>query len=214
VAEKPILVIDDDRKFRRLVCNWLTRAGFSVTESEDADEALAAISRDPPALIVLDVKLPRVSGYELLRELRDRLGEQLPVVFVSGERTDAYDRIAGLLLGGDDYLVKPFDPDELVARVRRLLGPSSEPARRTSERDSDSGIDRLTSREREILALLASGRSTAEITQQLVITTRTLSTHVQHILAKLGAHSRAQAVAIAHEAKFRSDLDARLSRTT
>jgi DNA-binding response OmpR family regulator len=213
VPEKPILVVDDDRDFRRLVCSSLARAGFSVTESEDADEALAAIGHDPPALIVLDVKLPRVSGYELLRELRDRLGEQLPVVFVSGERTDAYDRIAGLLLGGDDYLVKPFDPDELVARVRRLLDSRSEPARRTSSQESHSGIDLLTSRECEILALLASGRTTAEITQELVITRCTLSTHVQHILAKLGAHSRAQAVAIAHRTGFRSDLAARLSRT-
>ena len=71
--------------------------------------------------MILDVRLPDLSGYEVCRELRDRLGASVPVMFVSGERIESFDRVAGLLVGGDDYLVKPFELDELVARARRLV---------------------------------------------------------------------------------------------
>ena len=74
-----------------------------------------------PALVILDVDLPRVTGYEVCRELRDTFGEAVAIMFVSGTRAEALDRIAGLLIGADDYVLKPFDPDELVNRVRALL---------------------------------------------------------------------------------------------
>lgn len=211
MAATTVLVVDDDRAFRRLTCEGLSRAGFAVTAAGDADEALAAVGRDPPALVVLDVKLPRVSGYELLQELRDQLGPELPVIFVSGERVDRYDRIAGLLLGGDDYLLKPFDPDELVARARRLMQTA---ARQVGQRSLESLAALLTPREGEILTLLSRGHNTAEIAENLVISTRTLTTHIQHILAKLGANNRAQAVAIAHETGLIDDLSAQLPPST
>ena len=141
--------------------------------------------------------------------VRDRCGETLPIIFISGERVDAHDRIAGLLLGADDYIVKPFDPDELIARVRRPLG------RRTNggthaQPVTDELIADLTAREREVLAMLAAGVGSKQIARQLVISPRTLGTHIQHILGKLGVHNRTEAVAVAHRAGLvvASDVEA------
>src|SRR5512133_1403309 len=118
-----IFVVDDDGRSRTLVSRVLKRVGFRTYEAETGEEALAAAKRERPALVILEVLLPGVAGYEVCRELKDAFGEALPIVFVSGSRTEPGDRVAGLLVGGDDYLVKPFDPDELLARVRRLLPP-------------------------------------------------------------------------------------------
>jgi DNA-binding NarL/FixJ family response regulator len=196
-AKDTVLVVDDDQGFRVLIRQLLERAGFAIVEATDADEALEAVEHEPPQLVLLDVCFPRVSGYELHRELRDRLGDSLPIVFVSGERIDSHDRVVGLLLGADDYLVKPFDPDELVARVRRLLYRGANGAAPDVTEDVLAG---LTPRERQVLALLAEGNGSKQIAQVLVISPRTVGTHIQRILAKLGVHNRAHAVAVAHRA--------------
>jgi two-component system, OmpR family, response regulator len=116
-----ILIVDGDHRSRGLMSRVLKRVGYITCEAETGEEALAAAKRERPALVVLETFLPGVSGYEVCRELKDEFGEALPIVFVSGTRTESSDRVAGLLVGGDDYLVKPFDPNELLARVRRLL---------------------------------------------------------------------------------------------
>ena len=82
---------------------------------------LAAALKERPALVLLEVGLPDVNGYEVCQELREQIDEQLPVVFLLGGRTQPIDRAAAFLVGGDDYVVKPFESDELLARVRRLL---------------------------------------------------------------------------------------------
>ena len=201
-----LLVVDDDDLFRTWVREVLKRAGFAVAEAADADGAFESVERTRPHLVLLDVGLPVTSGYEIHRELSDRYAGSIPVIFTSGERTEPYDRAAGLLLGADDYLVKPVDPDELVTRVRRSL------------RSRRSGNDQvpvttepfaeLTAREREVLSLLANGMNTTEIANELVITPRTTGTHIQHILGKLGVHSRAQAVAVAHRGGLAEVSDA------
>jgi len=196
VPEPIVLVVDDEKQFRQMVGAAFERAGFAVTLAADANAALAAVAHQAPHIAVVDVVMPGASGFELYQELRDRLGEELPIIFVSGDRTEPHDRVAGLLLGADDYLVKPVDPDELVCRVRRSLRPRSEPPEYGPEVD----LPMLTAREREILELLAEGKSSAEIACELVISARTVGTHVQHILGKLGVHSRAQAVALTREA--------------
>jgi DNA-binding NarL/FixJ family response regulator len=185
-----ILVVDDDPGIRALVGGLLGRVGYQVREASDGAAAITAARRERPALVVLDVELPVVSGYEVYRELRDRYGDGLPVLFLSGARTEPYDRAAGLMLGADDYVVKPFDPGELLARIRRLVTHSVPTA-------SDSGST-LTAREREVLALLAEGLEQTDIAKKLFISPKTVATHIQRILAKLGVHSRAQAVAMAH----------------
>lgn len=192
-AKLVVLVVDDDKRFRNIVRTALERAGYAVALAEDANAALAAVAEKPPHIAVVEVAMSGTDGFELYQELRDRFGALLPVIFVSGARTEPHDRVAGLLLGADDYLVKPIDPDELVARVRRSLRPRGEPP----EHGSDLGLQLLTTRECEILSLLAEGKSSGEIARELVISTRTVGAHVQHILLKLGVHSRAQAVALA-----------------
>jgi DNA-binding NarL/FixJ family response regulator len=196
-----VLVVDDDSDFRALVRTLLERAAFRVEEAVNGEETLAAVERELPRLVLLDVVLPEMSGYEIYRELRERCGSTFPVIFVSGERTDALDRSTGLLLGADDYVVKPFDPGELIARVRRSLRQRGNGgASAAAEPFADPGLDDLTPREREVLALLSAGRSTKQIAQELGITRRTLGSHVQHILSKLGVSSRTQAVVLAHRA--------------
>jgi DNA-binding NarL/FixJ family response regulator len=101
------------------------------------------------------------------------------------------------MLGADDYLVKPFDPDELIARLRRSLRPRSNGAAAATN-GSDDRTSGLTPRELEVLSLLAGGRTSAQIARELVISPRTVGTHVQHILTKLGVEHRTQAAGIAH----------------
>ena len=199
-AGNHVLVIDDDERFREFVRTTIERAGFTAAHAVDADDALAAADLEAPDLVLLDVCLPRVSGYELFHELRERLGSEVPIIFVSGDRTDSYDRVAGLMLGADDYLVKPFDPDELIARLRRSLRPRSNGHHLASPVSPDDRTSDLTPREREVLSLLAGGRTSRQIARELVISPRTVGTHVQHILTKLGVENRTQAAAIAHRA--------------
>ena len=151
-------------------------------------EALAAAKDERPALVVTEVLLPGVSGYELCHEIKENFGEAIPIIFVSGTRTEPGDRVAGLLVGADDYLVKPFDPEELLARVRRLLPAALAGGPKTHE---------LTRRELEVLSLLVEGLGQDEIAEKLFISPKTVGKHIEHILRKLGVHSRAQAVALA-----------------
>lgn len=188
----PILLVDDDKGFRSFLSSVLERAGYSTVEAGSGEEAVDAAQRERPALVLLDVKLPGISGYEVCRQLKETFGPDLPVFLISGERTEAFDRAAGLLIGADDYLSKPVDPDELLARVRRYAAPAEPRAEETSMTPA------LTNREREVLRLLARGLNQAGIAQALSISEKTVATHIQHILEKLGVHSRAQAVAVAH----------------
>jgi DNA-binding NarL/FixJ family response regulator len=189
----PILVVDDDPVFRELVSTLLDRIGPRIVEVSSGEEALEAARSERPSLVLLDVDVPGVSGYEVCRELREAYGHDLPIVFVSGMRTERLDRVGGLLLGADDYLVKPFATDELLARVRRSLARSQPP-----RPAADGHRAALTARERQILGLLADGFDQPTIAAELVISSKTVATHIQRILGKIGVGSRAQAVAYAH----------------
>lgn len=209
-----VLVVDNDPLFRTFVRELLERAGFAVAEADAGEAALEAVSRSEPKLVLLDVRLPGASGYEVCRELRDRFGLALGIIFVSGDKTDSMDRVSGLLLGADDYVVKPFDPDELLARIRTVLRRVSTPPEagsgsRFAIGSAPADAEELTPRELEVLALLAEGHNQVEIARQLVISPRTVGTHIQNLLGKLNVHSRAQAVALAHRMGLvRQRLDA------
>jgi DNA-binding NarL/FixJ family response regulator len=179
---------------RTLIATVLDAVGHSVREASTGEEALAEASTNRPALVVLDVCLPALGGYSVLRDLRRILGDQLPIIFISGERTDALDSASGLLLGADDYILKPFHPDELLARVQRLLPKTGAPA---TTAPSPAPYE-LTPREHEVLDLLALGLDQNQIAAELFISEKTVETHIQHILEKLDVRSRAQAVATAH----------------
>jgi DNA-binding NarL/FixJ family response regulator len=148
-----------------------------------------------PVLAIVEVELPgHLSGLEVLRELHERFGDGFPVILVSAARTTALDHTTGLMLGADDYLAKPFDPGELLARVRRSLRRSGT----NGNGKKSSGVN-LSPREREILALLSEGRSQKQIAAALLISSKTVATHIQHLLSKLDVHSRAEAVAAAYQ---------------
>ena len=191
----PILVVDDDAALRELITTLLTEAGYRVVEADSGEAALLAFDERPPALVILDVCLPELSGYEVCRRLRSHFGEGLPVIFLSGTRTERFDRVGGLLIGADDYMVKPFFADELIARIQRLLARSVVGSEAANDKCVAMG---LTQREQRVLQLLAGGLTQHVIAAELHISGKTVAAHIQNILVKLGVHSRAEAVAYAY----------------
>ena len=190
-----ILVVDHDDATRLTATRAAVRLGHNVCAAENGELLLERLDGHSPVLAVVGVELPgALSGFEVLRELHVRFGLDLPVILVSGERTAPLDRTAGLMLGADDYLAKPLDAGELVERVRRSLRRSKPAAANGNGRSDALG---LSPREVQILTLLAEGRTQAQIATELVISSKTVATHIQHILSKLGVHTRAQAVAMA-----------------
>jgi DNA-binding NarL/FixJ family response regulator len=189
-----ILIADGDASAREELARVFERAGFRTAHATTGQEALDLLGSSPLAAAILEPSLEGVSGYEICRALRDRAGDAIPIVFVSANRTESYDRVAGLLLGADDYVPKPFAADELLARVRRLV-------QRTPP-VSAAGAANLTKREREVLELLSEGLTQHEIAERLAIRDKTVGSHIERILSKLGVRSRTQAVALA----YREDL--------
>lgn len=173
----------------------LERIGCLVQEADTGVEALTLAQMARPDVCALDVELPGVSGYEVCYELRAQRGGDLAVILLSATRLTSLDRTAAFLIGADEYVTRPFESDELLLRIRSLLRRHGQ---RASHRASGSGMATLTPREREVLTLLAHGRNQQEIARQLVVTPKTVATHLQRVLSKLGVHSRAQAVAYAH----------------
>ena len=113
-----ILVVEDEESIVELVRLYLTKEGFRVNVARDGQEALETARRLPPDLVVLDLMLPRVDGWEVCRRLRKE--SSVPVIMLTA-RTDDVDKIVGLELGADDYVTKPFNPRELVARIKAVL---------------------------------------------------------------------------------------------
>jgi DNA-binding NarL/FixJ family response regulator len=190
-----VLVVDDDRSSRTLMVSLLERAGYSARGVDSAEEALARVAEQRPDVVLTDVQLPGVSGYELCRQLREEHGEAIGLMIISAHRAEPLDRAAGILLGADDYMAKPVDSGELVARVWRLAGRATKRASRNS--NGDGKLSALSVREREVLDRLAAGSNQNDIAQELFISPKTVATHIQRILTKLGVHSRTQAVAFA-----------------
>ncbi len=130
---RTILVIDDDERLRELVAEYLSTRGFSVQTAEDGDAGLARIASAAPDLVVLDVMMPGRDGFEVVREIRK--DSKIPIIMLTA-RGDDTDRIVGLELGADDYLPKPFNPRELLARIQAVL-------RRTDDSTPDPTTGRL-----------------------------------------------------------------------
>ena len=207
-----ILVFEDEPDIGGLIAHALEREGQATVELVGSgDAALAAIAERPPDVVVLDLNLPALSGFEVCRILRGRPATcHLPIIMVTA-RTQEVDRIAGLDMGADDYLTKPFSLRELSARVRALLRRSQRP---TGERDpvhrgrhivadfaavsvSVDGVDvRLTRREFDLLKCLVENRNRVLSRERLLervwgydrlIDTRSVDVHVGRLRAKLGA---------------------------
>jgi DNA-binding response OmpR family regulator len=190
----PILVVDNDRQTCAVVDRLLRRAGYVSFVATTPAKALESARKERPRVVLLEVALREVSGFELCRQLKNEVDRTLPIMLLSSRGTDPLDRVAGLLAGADDYLAKPFSPDELLARVRTLT--------RRSEPTVAGRLSSLTPREVEVLSLLAEGLGQTDIAGRLVVSPKTIGNHIDHILGKLGVHSRAQAVAFAYQASL------------
>jgi two-component system phosphate regulon response regulator PhoB len=212
VACSRVLVVDDDQRVRTVVSWQLEADGFAVTEAGDGATALAEIERGRPDLVVLDLSLPGVGGLDVLRRVREADGTAppLPVIVLSG-RSGETDRIIGLDLGADDYLVKPFSPGELAARVRSVLRrarpgtgsvrPASADGLWVDEASRDVTLDGrpvdLTAKEFDLLAFLARHPrqvfTRAQLLRQVWGSARgwqgeaTVTEHVHRLRHKLGS---------------------------
>ena len=192
-----VLIVDDDPAFAALAETLLTEAGYACRTMASGEAALAAARDEQPRIVLLDLQMPQMSGYDVCRRLRERYGRSVGIVFISGARTESHDKVAGLELGGDDYVSKPFDSGELVARVRSL-------ARRLEPADAaiaarEQPEHALSPREVEVLGLIAKGLPQKRVAQTLSISRKTVGSHMSHIFEKLGVHSQGEAVAIAHQ---------------
>lgn len=143
-----LLLVDDDVTLAAMLREFLELQGFSATTVTDGESALARVEEAPPDLVVLDVMLPGISGFEVLKRLRER--HDLPVIMLTA-RGDESERIIGLLAGADDYLPKPFNPLELVARIQAVLKRSRGGERRSADGDLVVGPLRLDLRRRQLL---------------------------------------------------------------
>jgi two-component system, OmpR family, phosphate regulon response regulator PhoB len=208
-----VLVVEDEPDIAALVAYHLARESYRVRTAADGAEALRIIEHEPPDLVVLDVMLPQASGFDVLREIRSRPEIQsLPVVMLTARREEQ-DRIEGLAAGADDYVAKPFSPQELVLRVAAVLRrvrqePPSEAGGRLLRGgpvivDTGAAVVRvaghpveLTPIEYRLLVTLLERRGRVQSRRQLLeavwhttadITTRTVDMHVQRLRSKLEA---------------------------
>ena len=118
MANEKILVVDDDPNISELLRLYLVKEGYQVTVAHDGEEALACYEKDRPAMVLLDVMMPKLDGWETCRRIR-KLGDT-PVIMLTA-KGDTFDKVLGLELGADDYVVKPFDAKEVVARIKAVL---------------------------------------------------------------------------------------------
>ena len=208
MAEKKILVADDDPHIRRLIAELLTAEGFKVLMAEDGEEAMQLCREEHPDLMVLDIIMPKMDGMEVCRRLRDETAA--PIVFLTA-KDDITDLVSGLAIGGDDYITKPFKGAELIARVKAALrrGDMVRDSTEKEEYVSIGGleIDRkrreisldgkpvdLTQTEFDLLWLLASHRGTVYSRKDIVKAlwgyedpgiSRTIDTHVARLRKKI-----------------------------
>jgi DNA-binding response OmpR family regulator len=207
-APRTVLVVDDEPTIVEIVGRYMERAGYQTYEAADGPAALRAASEHRPDLVVLDLMLPGIDGLEVMRQLHEREGPRIAVILLTA-RGEESDRLVGLRDGADDYVVKPFSPAELVARVdavlRRVSPPVEdeppiergalrvEPATRKVTVDGDEV--RLTQREFDLLAFLAEHPGRVYSRDQLMEAvwgepffndTSTVTVHIRRLRAKLG----------------------------
>jgi DNA-binding NarL/FixJ family response regulator len=210
-----ILVVDDDLGTRLSISDYLELSGYKVITARDGQEAFAMVEQNHPDLIVTDIVMPRMNGYELVRQLRKQPSLRLlPVILLTG-RIKTQERILGYQSGCDLYLPKPFELEELGAAIQNLLERSqviraeygfSHRENITSSTSHKTGehnpahldmISELTAREQEVLELLTYGLSNAEMGHQLHLSPRTVEKYVSSLLRKTMTSNRAELVRFA-----------------
>lgn len=216
-----ILVVDDDLGTRLSISDYLELSGYSVITANDGQEALAKVEEFHPDLMVTDIVMPRMNGYELVRQVRQQPAFRLLPVILLTARTKTQERILGYQSGCDLYLPKPFELEELGAAIRNLLARSqiiqsaynvsyvdgADTSSATTTLDKQHSqlhqiqksefLFELTSREQEVLELLTHGLSNAEMGHKLHLSPRTVEKYVSSLLRKTSTSNRAELVRFA-----------------
>jgi DNA-binding NarL/FixJ family response regulator len=214
-----ILLVDDEPGVRESVQAYLEDSGYAVQVAAGAKDAWEMLQRDPPELVITDVMMPQVDGYQFLKQMRDDPRfVAMPVVFLTARGMKS-DRISGYQAGCDAYLPKPFDPEELIAIVKNIL------KRRESTNSEAGGIAKqiaaelrgmmgtvsaivttpppinidFTPREQSVLDLVAAGLMNKEIARQLDTSVRNVEKYVSRLFGKTGTNSRTELVRYALE---------------
>jgi DNA-binding response OmpR family regulator len=211
-AADRILVVDDEPSLRHLLRAYLVKDGFEVVEAGTGEQAIAAVDRRDVDLALIDVMLPGTNGFDVVRRIRTR--STIPIILVTA-RGDETDRVVGLELGADDYVVKPFSAPEVVARVRaqlrRARGMETEHAYRIGSVEVDPAARRcrvhgrvveLTRREFDLLLLLCENAGVVLTRERIIdlawdmsfVSTKTIDVHVASLRRKLGGAVRIAAL--------------------
>ena len=201
--KKRLLVVEDNFRLLQAINVCLTKAGFEVMTARDGNTALERIAETIPDLIVSDIMMPGMDGFSLAAQVRaNPRTDLIPIVFLTAKET-RQDRIAGFKVGIDAYLVKPFEPDELVAAIENILSRVSRTHRRVARASNENNqtapavrksapVSDLTEAEERIANLVAKSLSNKEIAAQLNISVRTVEMHISNILSKKNWSNRVE----------------------
>ena len=198
-TQKKLLLIDDDPNLILLVKDYLEFRGYEVVTAENGREALEVLDQQTPDMIICDVMMPEMDGYSLVSAIRsDPKTSWIPVLFLSA-KGQSQDRVKGLNIGADVYMVKPFEPEELVAQVESSLKQASRLIQHKDSRGGDSSprikvpFDiELTPTELRVVQFVARGMANREISEELNVSQRTIESHVSNMLGKTGLHNRTE----------------------
>ena len=213
---KKVLIVDDDITLRTAVIRYLQNRGYAVQEAASGAEALSLFEQNPPDIIVSDVMMPEMDGLEFCRRLRaTRSGQLVPFIFLSS-RKDVEDRVQGHQMGADDYLIKPFDPKELVAKIESQLERSrrihAEIVRLMQQSQTETPAAPplplpLTPAEEKVFWEVIQGFTNKQIGDRLFVSPRTVQTHLSNILSKLHLESRSQLIRYAFERGYHPPVE-------
>ena len=221
---KKVLVVDDDATLRMALTRYLEKRGYLTQDVASGIEALKLFEQDPPDLVVSDVMMPEMDGFEFCRRLRSiRSGQLVPFIFLSS-KGEVEDRVQGHSIGADDYLIKPFEPRELLAKIeaqlertRRIHSEIVMLMQRENNNVPTNGHAvatpsplPLTPAEEKVFWEVIQGFTNKQIGDHLFISPRTVQTHLSNILSKLQLENRSQLVRFAFERGYKLPIDSLL----
>lgn len=214
---KKVLVVDDDATLRMALTRYLEKRGYLTQDVASGMEALQLFEQDPPDLVVSDVMMPEMDGFEFCRRLRSiRSGQLVPFIFLSS-KGELEDRVQGHSIGADDYLIKPFEPRELLAKIESQLERSrrihseivllmqreGKGAATNGNATTPPSPLPLTPAEEKVFWEVIQGFTNKQIGDHLFVSPRTVQTHLSNILSKLQLENRSQLVRFAFERGYK-----------